>query len=104
MSDRQLAYLAAAVALLALLVILLTARAAAARRDRILEQRTQHAARTKGDPPGLDLFAEDHGDEELLALNASLAVHPQCRRWHKAGFRSRVHRACLDQLRREERR
>jgi hypothetical protein len=47
---------------------------------------------------------EEHAAQldDLMDLADAVAVHPQCRRWHRAGFRSHVHRACLDQLDREE--
>ncbi len=40
--------------------------------------------------------------DDLMDLADAVAVHPQCRRWHRAGFRSHVHRQCLDLLDREE--
>lgn len=100
MSDHAYAYLAAAAGLLVLAVIILTA-AGRARRERILTRRTQHAARTKGDA-GLALIAEDHSDD-LMGLADGLFVHPQCRQRYAAGFRSNVHRDCLNQLDREGR-
>jgi len=90
MSANAPAWIALAVALLALAVILLTANARAATRD---------DRRRLGDM---------EGEDDLMGLADTLfqqpVVHRECRIAYQRGAHSHVHRQCLDQLRREERR
>jgi cytochrome P450 len=72
---------------------------------------SRHAARRRdtrsGDEARLVQRAARLGRlEDLSGIDVLLhdqPVHPECRQLYKAGFRSRVHRTCLDQLNREER-